>query len=475
MTDAKKREQAQEPPFDVDDFVDSLEDEAALFDVVDASERDLGVPVSTVRRRRGQLADDLQTGYRELLLVERDNVLIWTTPFELAATGAGVGPRRRGRRAWRVGRVDGGQVRKRVSVPVLQPNEYLGALRDTDKRLNENCNEGLRWVRETSPGKFEAVGPSIRQKAFTGRTLVLVHGTFVGSSSTLEEYGATLDGRKFLSDALKRYKGQVLVFDHPTLSVSPFLNALELSRALAGTTGELDVIAHSRGGVVVRWWLDVLGESVANAKVRAVLAGSPLRGTSLAAPNRIQPLLSVLSNVGAFAAKALGIAAAAHPFSLASFALLKFVVRREKNRWGIPPIEDLGDRPGTDAAVAVIPGLQGQSAVLNNYELDGLRASAARPNVRYHAVAADFEPERMGWKLWKVISEFGDRSKDAAVDLIFPEANDLVVDTAHMTTLGTAGDIADVLAFEEQIKVCHTNYFRQPEVIDALRAWLKFG
>jgi hypothetical protein len=469
MTDVNE----QDSPFDVDDFVDSLEDEAARFDVVDASERDLGVPVSTVRRRRGLLADDLQTGYRELLLVERDNVLIWTTPFELDATGAGVGPRRRGRRAWRVGRVDGGQVRKRVSVPVLQPNEYIGALRDTDKRLNGDCDEGLRFVKEVAPGEFKAVGDKVQQ-AFSGRTLVLVHGTFVGSASTLGEYAATLDGRKFLSDALKRYKGQVLVFDHPTLSVSPFLNALELSRALAGTTGELDVIAHSRGGVVVRWWLDVLGESVANAKVRVVLAGSPLRGTSLAAPNRIQPLLSVLSNVGAFAAKAAGIAAAAHPFSLASFALLKFVVRREKNRWGIPPIEGLGDRPGTDAAVAVIPGLQGQSAVENNFELNGLRSAAARPNVRYHAVSADFEPERMGWKLWKVISEFGDRSKDAAVDLIFPEANDLVVDTAHMTTLGTAGDIADVLAFEEQTKVYHTNYFRQPEVIDALRGWLKF-
>jgi hypothetical protein len=348
----KDRQPAIQPEL----FVQSMDEHCRQFDVVDTSERDLGLPVSKVRRRRGRLVDDLQTGYRDVLL---------------------------------------------------------------------------------------------------------------------EEYAATPFGRKFLADALARYNGQVFAFDHPTLSVSPFLNGLDLARALAGTRGDLDVIAHSRGGVVVRWWLDVLGASLGGATVRAVLAGAPLRGTSLAAPNRIQPILSVLSNIGAFVEKTLHFAAASSPFSLASFALLKFIVRREKNRWGIPPVGDIGDRPDIDAAVAVIPGLQGQSAVNNNFELNGLRSAASSRNVRYYALTAEFEPERMGWKLWQVLSQFGERSADALADRIFPGGNDLVVDTGNMTTLGEAGEIADVLPFGKQAEVHHLNYFRQADAIDRIRRWLK--
>jgi hypothetical protein len=186
----------------------------------------------------------------------------------------------------------------------------------------------------------------------------------------------------------------------------------------------------------------------------------------------VQPLLNVLSNVGAFVGSTLGVAAAANPFSLASLALLKFIVRREKNRWGFPPVKDLGDKSSVGAAVAVIPGLQGQSATLNNFELNRLRVTAARANVQYFAITADYQPEKIGWKLWKVISEAGSRGKNAVADLIFPAENDLVVDTAHMTSLADGRDITDVFTFGSQAVVHHCNYFRQPETIGHLRKWL---
>jgi hypothetical protein len=358
---------------------------------------------------------------------------------------------------------------------VLQPNEYLGALRDTDLHLNAACDSGLRRIRRDESRKgvrFTTIderggGP------FTDRTLVIVHGTFSNAQNSLDEYAATPEGTAFLSDAITRYNGQVFVFDHPTLSVSPFINALDLARALAGTTGTLDVIAHSRGGVVVRWWLDVFGDTLGGTSVRAVLAGSPLKGTSLAAPNRVQPLLNVLSNIGSFVGSTLGVAAAANPFSLASIALLKFIVRREKNRWGFPPVKDLGDKSSVGAAVAVIPGLHGQSAVSNNFELSRLRTTAKRANVRYFAITSDFEPEKIGWKLWKVISEAGARGKNAVADIIFPAENDLVVDTAHMTSLADDRDISDICAFGSQAEVHHLNYFRQRRTIESMRKWLE--
>jgi hypothetical protein len=457
---------------DFSKFVDDLSEYGPKVDVLDSSEpRSMDVKVSDVRRRRGRITDEMETGYRDVSLVERDGVLLWVLSSDLSLEGTQRRYRRRGMRALR--RTEpGARVLKEVSVPILEPNEYVAALSGTDEYLNSECGTGLRVVQKVERNgavAFEATKEGLKQQ-YTGKTLVIVHGTFSSSKNSLGEYAATEQGRQFLSDALKAYQGQVLVFDHPTLSVSPFLNALDLARAMQGSTGSVDVIAHSRGGVLVRWWLEVLGDGLAGAKVRAILAGSPLKGTSLAAPNRVQPFLSVLSNIGSFVTKTLQIAAAANPFTLASFALLRFIVRREKNNWGFPPIDGIGSRPGVDAAVAVIPGLQGQSAVQNNQELERLWTARTAANVQYFAITANFEPERMGWRLWKVITEFGTRTTDALADKVFPGENDLVVDTAHMTYLGEkTAPIANAHAFRSQSEVHHCSYFRQPATLDFLR------
>ena len=78
-------------------------------------------------------------------------------------------------------------------------------------------------------------------------------------------------GLRFLNRAVRGGKkyDRVLFFEHPTLSVSPVINALELGRALAGSSGQIDVIAHSRGGLVVRWWLEAFGSSLRLAPANA--------------------------------------------------------------------------------------------------------------------------------------------------------------------------------------------------------------
>lgn len=452
-------------------FVDAIDAHGAVFDVVDAGAPSaLDVRVSEVRRRRGRLADDLETGFRDVVLEERDGVLVWQTADDVRRrTGRARGQRRGSRR----GAVQG-RVLKEVTVPILEPNEYLASLARTDEQLSEECHSGLRRVvlNETGKGPLFELSKQGSAGPFDGSTLVLIHGTFSRSRNMLEEFAATGDGIAFLRDALKERSGQVFAFDHPTLSVSPYINALDLSRALAGTTGRLDFVAHSRGGVVARWCVDVLGSGLAATQQRVVLAGSPMRGTSLASPSRLQPVLSVLSNIGAFVSSSMKIAAAANPFSLASLALLKFIVRKEKNRWGIPPVRDLSDKSSVGAAVAVIPGLQGQSAASNNYELQRLRESAKAKNARYFALTADFEPEKIGWKLWKVLSDAAKRAGDIAADTIFPAENDLVVDTAHMTSLASAREVDEVYSFGSQNLVHHCNYFRQAGSLKQMRVWL---
>ena len=111
---------------------------------------------------------------------------------------------------------------------------------------------------------------------------------------------------------------RVLFFDHPTLSVSP---VHQRARARAarwpGRAGRSTSSRTAAAGLVVRWWLEAFGSSLRlapRARVRAVLAGSPLHGTSLAAPDKIQHAMSLISNVGTFAEKTLSLVGLANPF-----------------------------------------------------------------------------------------------------------------------------------------------------------------
>ena len=79
--------------------------------------------------------------------------------------------------------------------------------------------------------------------------LILVHGTFSRGENILSNFFATKQGGAFLTQASERYNGNVFAFDHPTLSVSPILNAFDLQRALGDSRAQVRMVCHSRGGV----------------------------------------------------------------------------------------------------------------------------------------------------------------------------------------------------------------------------------
>jgi hypothetical protein len=234
---------------------------------------------------------------------------------------------------------------------------------------------------------------------------------------------------------------------------------------MAASTGQIDVIAHSRGGLIVRWWLEAFGKSLqlaADKPVRVVFAGSPLHGTSLAAPDKLQHAMSLLSNIGTYAERVMGLVGGANPFIWVAKALVEVVVS---------VTGALANTPLLDALVALVPGLSGQSAVSNNYELNLLRLGPCAVNPLYYAVRSNFEPTDPGWKFWQYFraSNMG----NAAADIIFPGPNDLVVDTSSMTELGDAGfplAVQDVHDFKTSATVWHCNYFRQPETIGFITA-----
>ncbi len=418
--------------------------------------------VSALRRHRRRASNDISTVIKTVSLVEEDGTLYWRDGVPARPPLARA---RRGRRAVTAG--DGSSLVLTKNFPALAPNRVVEAMGAIDRRLNDAIDGAtlaarLRQLRRTAAGGFELSDP-IDAAPFSGRTLLFVHGTFSNARNMLGEFTAAgAPGERFLTRAMTgagKYD-RVLFFEHATLSVSPVINALELGRALAGSSGQIDVIAHSRGGLVVRWWLEAFGSSLRlarDARVRAVLAGCPLHGTSLAAPDRIQHAMSLLSNIGTFAEKTLGLVAVSNPFLWVAGKLVEVIVS---------VAGALAKTPLVDALSALVPGLCGQSAVANNHEINRLRLGPAAVDPAYYAIMSNFETDDPGWRFWKNFRK--DRALDLATDIVFPRENDLVVDTWSMADFGVpkltlAGDPCD---FQTSKTVWHCNYFRQPQSID---------
>jgi pimeloyl-ACP methyl ester carboxylesterase len=408
-------------------------------------------------RRRGAEPDDY--GSPSITLVEDDGMLRWVyspTPRR--------GARRRAlRRA--APSIDGTPIRT-IPIQDLPANQVLQAIAALDERLTPR--QGLRiWRNGTLE---EEARPGID----TERVLLLIHGTFSKSDMFFDELGSTDEGKAFLQDAAMTY-GAILAFDHPTLAVSPWINALDLDRALAGVKGRIDVVCHSRGGLVTAWWLRLARRDVA----RVLFVGSPLAGTSLASPAALRQALDHLATAAKGIALASGAASSVLPFMTVVTGLAK----------ALGKVLQLGaDLPISDAVVVTVPGLASQSRVSNNAEMLRLFAGDWPSRPEYHAVIGNFRPTEIdaGWKFWRRITHVGDQLKYGAVNLIFDGPNDLVVDTVTMQGPlegDAAGKGLEALArlifdakcitrFENSPNVHHTNYFRQPETVKALRALL---
>ncbi len=354
-----------------------------------------------------------------------------------------LGGRRRSARSLGVG----GTVVRQARMPALGQNQVGAALAALDTRLTPS--RGLRELREDG-----TLGPATARPE--GRLLLLVHGTFSTNDHLVGTLSDTAHGHAFLEWARSAYD-QVLGFDHPTLSVSPILNAHALRQALRASRASIDVIAHSRGGLVARWWAEAFDPSPPTPR-RVVFVASPLNGTGLAAPPNLRGSLSLLANYG----RALGLAAAMLPFTTVVAGLFQVFAS----------ITSLASRtPVIDAAFSMVPGLLAMSRVSNNYELQTQRERAPEVRDRYFAVRANFESQRPGWRFWEVFRGLGDRAADAVADRVFDGPNDLVVDTVSMANFreGLVLPPHQILDFGTTDRVHHTNYLEQKETLAFIR------
>ena len=194
---------------------------------------------------------------------------------------------------------------------------------------------------------------------------------------------------------------------------------------MAGSSGTIDVVAHSRGGLVVRWWLEAFGSSLPGERAGARRAGGlAAHGTSLAAPDKIQHAMSLISNIGTFAEKTMSLVGVANPFLWVAGKLIEVIVS---------VTGALAKTPLVDALAALVPGLAGQSAVDNNHEMNRCGSVPARRSgvLRHPVELRDREPDLA------VLAQLPQGSgRRPGRRHRFPGDNDLVVDTWSMTDFG---------------------------------------
>jgi pimeloyl-ACP methyl ester carboxylesterase len=405
------------------------------------------VNIGQRRRQRDSSVDDPRVA---VSLTESGGVLRWEQGYGVAAMG--------GRRGFRAGPTLQGRIIAPVNFERLKENEVGAFLESMDRSLTPFCDPrrpeaGLRELKEG------AWSPKPAKPLANGRILIFIHGTFSNIGNFLPELNANPNGAEFQRRIQSAYQ-QILGFDHATLSVSPMLNALDLGRLFQDSKADIDVICHSRGGLVTRWWLEQFDHR-ARGSSRAILVGSPLDGTSLAAPDKLKAGLDFLTNVSHALETTAGMFSGGIPFLTVVTGLLRV----------IGSVTALGAKtPILDAALAMIPGLAAQSQMQNNTELLRLNQTGAE-KPQYFGSRASFETDKPGWRFWQYFVNPGDRIREAGASLVFQGENDLVVDTASMAVLArTPQEVLipanRILDFGRTDAVYHTVYFRQPQMTD---------
>jgi hypothetical protein len=409
-------------------------------------------------RRPGFEIDDARMA---MTLTEVDGVLRWSDGYGYRRTP--------GMRRSRFGHGMEGRIIAPINFERLEPNKIGEYLRDLDKRLTPECNfeNPNLELRELVNGEWQNPGVRPIEK---GRILLFVHGTFSKSKMYTDELGSFDEGKKFLARIQNGQNyDQVLAFDHSTLALSPILNAMDLAKMFAGCKANIDVISHSRGGLVTRWWLEGYDPRPAGS-TRAILVGSPLAGTSLAAAPSLRAVINLLTNIARALDQAAELASTAFPFLTVISGLLKVL-----GSAGLV----MAKTPLVDAAISLIPGLLSQAMVSNNEELNRLnRGLSFTPD--YYAICSDFRPINVGWEFWKHFNNFGLRASDWAADLVFKQANDLVVDSGSMRVLARFPievQIVDDRSYVFPIDkgVYHTVYFRQQATVEKIENWLQLN
>jgi pimeloyl-ACP methyl ester carboxylesterase len=272
-----------------------------------------------------------------------------------------------------------------------------------------------------------------------GRTLLMIHGTFSRAHGAFHE----LQPEK-MAELERLYEGRVIAFDHSSISADPDENIDWLiDKIPPGTSLDLDIICHSRGGLVARSLTERPTDRLNGRKIRVhrtALVGTVNNGTILASVEHWNDLIDTLSTV---------INTVGFAVSDAAELVLAFV-------------QDFAEAASLElrGLAAMIPG----GPFLKSFNARSPREST------YLAIASNYEPVDR-----KLKSYFNDVVKD----LIFERnENDCMVRVDSVRGTGVAGEfprVEETMILDGSKGIEHSRYFGHPDVAARLVSWLEAG
>jgi hypothetical protein len=278
----------------------------------------------------------------------------------------------------------------------------------------------------------------------SGPALLFVHGTFSTANGAFHDIPPDL-----LETLHRRYGGRVFAFNHFTLAHEPAQNVREFMRLLdavsPGTQLEVDVVSHSRGGLVTRTLAEgrTMGLGTDRVRVRrAVFVGVPNAGTRLADPDHMISMIDRLTT-GLNLVPPGGVADILEGLLIA--------------------VKIIGH-----GALKGLAGLRAQDPAgdfLRNLNRGGAK------DAQYFGISANYEPHDTG------LRSLVRGAADAVVDRVFDAENDLVV--PERGVYAANGSDSFPLKEERRLQlgsdagVMHTTMFGNPEVTRRIGEWLQ--
>ncbi len=187
----------------------------------------------------------------------------------------------------------------RALVPVGRKEALHRLVEEADARLS-GLHPHLVRIKEDGSVEEGQVDPN---HVPPGDWLILVHGTFCSVKLGFAGFAAA-EARSDWAEVYQNYPQRVFGFQHPTLSVSPIQNAIDLIQCLPHGQ-KVDLISHSRGGMVAELvagagaGLEEMADLERLRKERNIQVGrhvrvaSPVRGTRLASRRPVDLLNSI--------------------------------------------------------------------------------------------------------------------------------------------------------------------------------------
>ncbi len=274
-----------------------------------------------------------------------------------------------------------------------------------------------------------------------GRALLFVHGTF-SSAQAFRDLPA-----KVITMLDQHYGNRVFAFNHPSVGTDPVTNAEWFVEEIPDDARlDLDIVCHSRGGLVARAIARELAGTSKGKVSRIVFVGAPNAGTILADADHMTDMIDRFTTV-------LSLLPTGNPTEILEGIVCAVKVLGHSMLNGLPGL--LSMKPG--------------GSFLGNL---GSLSGPDSQSSEYFGITSDYTPNNPA-----LVAFLRESIKNKLVDRIFGQtANDLVVPTRGVFEVDKAANfpIASerVLSFGAADGITHTTYFKEQRTGDALLRWL---